>query len=475
MARFFGRALLVLVLSAGLSACVGSDRDPGAGSGVEASTAPLSWTDDGADRADRDCAVVLRRAARMPGTGGFETDCTTGRCWFVWGFHIDVAEELVAAGASAAVLYQSGSDPTWWEAAAAVSEGVVVPGYERFLVRVFEHTVDPGMSLISLMRTRVEAIPFVRLPAGGRLFDHNRRPGDFDVYELTAETGWSVPEATEVCPAGPRPRSTVRFLAGWSEEQRGAIVGGGLLRIEYDPARLPDCRASYTFAPAWDVEAEGRFLPGGETFSGSVVSFASTGTGLRVDDPSPGAMEVDVPRGATSVELWFRNWSGMSYPCETWDSNFGQNYRFDVVNGTPEAPLWAGDWGNGLFRGCTHRPGLEEPVVVDSYLIERACLDVYADVYVPGLTDRAEPSPEHLLAQVERSVDGGEPIVDWLVFVGPVGNNYRYLWTMPRGEMTRSEWDTMRFAFRFSTDGIVWLHAGRGDGEPRTVVRDFWR
>lgn len=465
-------SLCLLALS-----CAPSDLDETDGDAARAAPAPLSWVDDGSDRADRECGVVLRGARRLPGPTGLEVDCSTGRCWFVWGFEVDVADALVEVGAIPAVLYRSGSDPTWWEASPSTSAPSPVEGYERYAVRVFEHTVDSGMSLTSLMRTRIESIPFVHLPGGGRLFDHNRQPGDFDVYALVADNEWSVAEDPAVCAAGPTPRSTVTFRAGWTQEQHGAIVQGGTLRIEYDPARLTTCRASYTFAPAWDIEAQGRFLPGGQTFAGSVVSFRTTETGLRVDDPSPGALEVDVPADATGVEIWFWNWSAMSSPCQAWDSRFGDNYRFEVLAESPAAPVWAGSWGNALHRGCTYRSGLEEPTVIDSYLVQRACLDVLVDVYVPGLTDGAELHPERLLAQVERSVDGAEPTTEWLVFVSRVGNDYRYQWTMPRGEMTGTEWERWLYTFRFSTDGVTWFRVGQGEGpgggDPRTVIRSF--
>ena len=37
--------------------------------------------------------------------------------------------------------------------------------------------------------------------------------------------------------------ATLRFLSDWSQEQVGEIRPGEALRIEYDPARLPRCRA----------------------------------------------------------------------------------------------------------------------------------------------------------------------------------------------------------------------------------------
>jgi hypothetical protein len=44
-------------------------------------------------------------------------------------------------------------------------------------------------------------------------------------------------------------------------------------------------------------------------------------------------VSIDIPKGATEVEIWFRNWSGASTPREQYDSNFGGNYRFAVQPG----------------------------------------------------------------------------------------------------------------------------------------------
>lgn len=463
-----------------LSACaeVGAPGDDGDG-GVTAVPAPLSVVDDGVDRADRECLVVLREVRRTPDGPGYESDCSNGSCWYVWRALVDVAEEALDAGGQVAVLYHSGSDPTWWRAEAEGSVDGAPEGFERFLVRVFEHTVGPGMSMTSLMRTHIDLIPVVELPGGGRLFDHNRRTGDFENYELTADNTWAVGDDPSTCAAGPSPISVVRFLAGWTEEQRGAIVAGGRLRIEVDPARLTSCRASYTFAPAWDLEAQGRFLPGGQTFAGSAVSFETDEYGRRHDVVHPGALEVEVPADATAVEIWLRNWSGMSSPCESWDSDFGRNYRFDIDAAPPAPVAWAGDWGAALSRACERADGLPEPVEVDSYVIERACMELFADVYVPGVTDAAEQRPELVQAQVELGVDGAPQTVEWLAYVGRAGNNARYRWTLPRETLTRVEWSELRFAFRFSTDGVTWYRIaqaeGPGGGEARTVDRAFSR
>lgn len=106
----------------------------------------------------------------------------------------------------------------------------------------------------------------------------------------------------------------VRFLPDWSQEQVGDIRAGEPLQIEYDPARLPVCRAHRYGQPAWGLAAYIRFHPGGQEQSGGLV---------------PGPLEVSVPDGATQVELWFNNTDHTG--CVAWDSRYGQNYWLDTA------------------------------------------------------------------------------------------------------------------------------------------------
>ena len=107
--------------------------------------------------------------------------------------------------------------------------------------------------------------------------------------------------------------TTLRFLAGWTEEQTGDIRAGDPLQIEYDAARLPGCRSERYGRPAWSIAAYLRFHPDGQVQSGGVV------------DP----LQVDVPAGSSRVEMWFKNTDQTG--CVAWDSRYGQNYWRDVV------------------------------------------------------------------------------------------------------------------------------------------------
>ena len=116
--------------------------------------------------------------------------------------------------------------------------------------------------------------------------------------------------------------------------------------------------------------------------------------------------------------------------------------------------------------------GLAEPISINSYVRERACKWVDADVYVPGLTDGSVRHPERLFAEVEWAIDGAAQPSTPLSFVDRVGNNYRYRWQLPY-ELTLSSWNESAFAFRFSHDGNTWFRIGADGGSTRTILRAF--
>ncbi len=108
--------------------------------------------------------------------------------------------------------------------------------------------------------------------------------------------------------------STLRFLSNWTVHRDGEQHGGESLRIEYDAARLPSCRASYRGQDAWNIAGYVRFHP----------SLAIESVALK-----SGSAEAEVPDGASKVELWFNNTDNTG--CVAWDSRYRQNYWLDVA------------------------------------------------------------------------------------------------------------------------------------------------
>jgi len=466
MTRLLALPFLVLLATA---AC--SDIAPR--TGVLDADAPDLGKADGTDRADRECGVVLRTAGRPSVPGGFEVDCSAGSCWVVLEGTVDVADALTAETEAVGVLFRSTWQPGWFEAPAEPVTDVE-PGFRRHAFRLAEGTIPSGASTTSLSRTVLELIPVVHMHSGERLFDHNRRADDFDVYPLSADGWFTVADDPSVCHAEPTTRSTLRFPADWRNEQRGAITSGGDVTIEYDISRLPDCRGTHNGHPAWDLRAHMRFEPSGVTVDGTVREFDSVlGTPVNTAHSIP--FTGRVPARTTELQVWFEGFTGAGSSCRAWDSNYGENYRFAVASAVPATVGWAGGWGGSFTRECAHRDGMADPAVVDSYVMERACTFVDADVWVAGVTDGAEEHPELVVAEVEWSVDGMDPRREPLAYVGRVGNDHRYRWELPRAEMLRTPWDRIEYAFTFSTDGKGFYRVGREEGPdggpPRIVER----
>jgi hypothetical protein len=458
-------ALALIASALGLVGCA-----PAADDGLVPAAAPsiVDGKSDGTgDRADRSCRVILRSVARARSSDGpFEVD-TTGS--YVWRGVVDVDAQLVNAGGTVGVLYQPTTNQGWYEVAARQTSDDAGPGRVRFAFTIAgkgKTAPEPGWSGTAHARARALLIPFVR-DANGRLFDHNRIPGAFDSYELVAANDFAIADDPAACPAI-APKATLKFDGAWTTTQTGAIVPGGDLTIEYALGRLPGCRFSRAGYQLWDIDANVKFEPSGELKTGSVTMVATPPGADPTRMPFP--LTVRVPLGTQRVQIWFRNYDAER--CETWDSNYGKNYQFAVV-AAPKPVGWAGDWGGSTTRLCEHAAGIADPIVIDSYVRERACLFVDADVWVPGLTDAAERHPEHIWAQAEWSLDGNSTTHLPLQFIDRVGNNYRYRFQLPY-EVRQIGFSGAAYAFRFSTDGNTWYRigqaAGPDGGAPRTVT-----
>jgi hypothetical protein len=78
-------------------------------------------------------------------------------------------------------------------------------------------------------------------------------------------------------------------------------------------------------AAVGDIDVYVRFHPGRQFFSGSMLEK------MLVYSLKPQRYEVTVPMDAAQVEIWFRGTHGVRPPQTSWDSRYGQNYWFQVV------------------------------------------------------------------------------------------------------------------------------------------------
>lgn len=143
--------------------------------------------------------------------------------------------------------------------------------------------------------------------------------------------------------------ATLTFDSSWNETVSGTIVAGGRIRLQYQEARLPRCRASHNGNPGWQITAFVRFAPSGQVEEAEIFGHAMTPTGPDYYSWIPQEPELEVPAGVTELEVWFRNRSGFDFPCEDWDSDYGRNYRFAVSAPERLAVMdFQSDWQNVL-------------------------------------------------------------------------------------------------------------------------------
>lgn len=113
---------------------------------------------------------------------------------------------------------------------------------------------------------------------------------------------------------------SIQFNADWSETVVGTLQRGQDFVVDYELSRLPSCRATYNGMDTWDVAVQYRF-------DGGAVQEKSV-TVVNGYSRSQTPITLTAPAGASSVEMWFKNWDRGS--CVTWDSNYGQNYFFSL-------------------------------------------------------------------------------------------------------------------------------------------------
>lgn len=420
------------------------------------------------DAADRSCTVVLRSLSRTPNGPGFETKCTATGCQVVWSGALDVAEAALARGARPQVMFKNQDASRWTVVTPRKTTGAPA-GYARFAVKLEKNTLSDGLSATALARARIEVAPYLKLTDGSRLFDKQRGQGAFENYVLSQATGFSVSENAAVC-GPPRAPARIDFLGSFTQEQRGAIVAGHTATLTYAHERLTTCRGTHNGYPAWDITAYVRALPSGQVASGSLKSLQTMGGNPSTVNIVSMPFTFSVPVGTTELEVWFKNVTGAGSTCEAYDSNFGANYRFPVEAAPFSNVQWVGRPGSSTNRACAREEGAPTDLVLSSYVQQRACAFIEADVYVPGLTDGVGGlKPYAVLARASLSLDGAALPEQALSFVGRAGNDYRFHFEVPKSALfyQPAKWRRLEYTLEFSTDGTTWAK-----DVTRTVTRD---
>ena len=396
----------------GLALAVTGCATSGDGDYATAEPAPLVGVDGSIDQADRNCHVVLRDLERSGSGFTFET---VGSSW-VWAGAVEISQAAADEGLVPSAMYRMLPSGAWSSVDATELAGAATPGFVKFGLRIHQGLPGPGWSGTSLSNAKIEVVPYLRLPGGGRLFDHNRHASDFDNYVLTSPdlAVWS--DSTTCAPAAGPTRARLVFGADWSETREGVLAPGGELVVVYDNNRLTQCRNWRNGNPLYDITAHVVFSPGNQRRA------------VSVRDSSP---TIAVPNDARGVTLYFEN-TGIP-GCQAWDSNLGANYWFDAL----VAPQWMGEIGSLITRGaddpCTGRGSANAPFSFDTWARQRAAVShVCFEVYQPGVTEQDDPGRiwQSLDAKLHYRFIGATATSEWqstaVDLDRRVGNNARY-------------------------------------------------
>jgi len=214
--------------------------------------------------------------------------------------------------------------------------------------------------------------------------------------------------------------ATVTFSADWAESIDGILVEGGLLHVEFDEARLDECRGSQGGTPQYAITAHVR------SDGGAVQDVVVAGLNAA-DDPT-----VDLDE-AGDIEIWFE--ATNRWGCQAWDSNLGDNYTFHVVD-DPTKPDWIGNAAVVTSRQTCNggpcdsaRRDLADGFTFDSWTRERAAIaSLYFDVWEPGVTDFDNDDLwRQLDAQIHLRWAGQEAFeTRYADVTGRIGNDARY-------------------------------------------------
>lgn len=213
--------------------------------------------------------------------------------------------------------------------------------------------------------------------------------------------------------------ATITFGADWSESVSGVMVEGGKLTIAYDDARLADCRGTQGGVPQYSVTAHYRL---GEETGSVVVAGLTNGQKPTIE-----------LEGSGELTLWFE--ATNKWGCHAWDSDFGDNYRFNVLESASK-PNWLGNAAVVVSRATCdggpcdgNRRSLDEGVRFDTWARQRAAItSLFFDVWEPGVTDFDNADLwKQLDAQVHvRWAGQASFTTSYVDFFRYVGNDARY-------------------------------------------------
>ncbi|MBU0550599.1 hypothetical protein KKF91_19745 [Myxococcota bacterium] len=295
----------------------------------------------------------------------------------------------------------------------------------------------PTWSLTGWMKTDVSAPQSGGMRPGGQFYTVNYNiPEDAQEVELwfhnSDRSGCSNYDSQggenyKFNVSQPMTPTLIRFSADWAETTEGPLLPGGLLQIDYAPERLRSCRATYNGGRTWNIIASWIFQPSGET--GQVALYQGDYYAGEAAITQP---VVNIPENAARVEMWFSNSDRAG--CVDWDSNFNENYVFEIGDQGAEAPPvgWVGNWDFVTFhRNETHLGDIDPAWYWTSMEGSETVTKIDVQVWIPGITDVQYPSVEATRAaaqdQIIAQAISSAHATPWdLEFNRQQGNNFVY-------------------------------------------------
>lgn len=215
-------------------------------------------------------------------------------------------------------------------------------------------------------------------------------------------------------------QATLEFGAAWNEDVSGVLAEGGSVVVHYDDSRLAQCKGTQNGIPQYAVTAH--YSVAGGPVHDLVVAGLNAAPQPKLTLDSVG-----------ELSIWFE--ATNKWGCHAWDSNFGDNYRFQIVE-EPSKPNWIGNAVSVVARQtCTGGPcddsrrDLGLGVSYDTWARQRAAIrSIYFDVWEPGVTDFDNADLwQQLDAQVHYRWSGQSGFqTEYVNFFRRNGNDARY-------------------------------------------------
>jgi hypothetical protein len=200
-------ALSVGLTGFGLLGCGGQSNAEAIGK----NSAAQLGSPDVPNAADTQCNIFLRDVAEAHNHGSLVTNCQGSAgsqdCWVVFNGDLDISNEALLEEDQPYVIYQSGTDPTWYQVSTTPSTGAGT-GFARYTFSLTQNTALQGRPL-----STIQLIPYLITTAGTHLFDHNVYANQN--YILNSANNWNITYNGSYCNEPTPPGTgTVTFNAG---------------------------------------------------------------------------------------------------------------------------------------------------------------------------------------------------------------------------------------------------------------------